>query len=174
MRVTTLFGQFRTPFLARQLDDPVFGHLCRRHGIMWETKAALPEAGERLTVDVFAPEAGPSEAQRELFSHLGEHFRELKAEMEQPLHDKYQRICKMFRAQYAGKPYEPDFEHDFPPCHCPAAIWNIAHLDHLEFYGNPKLDLIFNHALNWENDHHLNVMIKNWHVVDLEMDGCDG
>jgi len=44
----------------------------------------------------------------------------------------------------------------------------------LEFYGNPKLDLIFNHALNWENDHHLNVMIKNWHVVDLEMDGCDG
>jgi len=175
MKVTTFLGKVcNTALHGKQLDDPVFGHLCRRHGVMWETTVSLPQVGEPLTVDVFASEAGPSEEQRFLFAHLSEHFRELREEMETPLHDKYQRICKMFRAQYAGKPYEPDFSHDFPPCDCPQAIWSIAHLWRLEVHATPKLDLIFNHSLCWENDHHLNVMVKDWHVVDLAMDGCDG
>src|SRR3954454_24712503 len=114
MKVSRFIGNICSNALhGKQLDDPVFGHLCRRQGEMWETKVSLPDVGEPLTVDVFAPDAGPTDAQRVLFSQLGEHFRDLRAAMEALLHDKYQRICKMFRAEYAGKPYEPEFAHDF-------------------------------------------------------------
>jgi hypothetical protein len=173
MKAHSLFGRFCTVCSCRQLDDPVFGHMRRRKGCCWEADTTLADT-DHLLVDVFAPDSGPSEAQREMFAHLKDHFCELKASMEGPLYDKYVRIREMFHAQYVGKPFEPEFTCDFPCVQCAAGIWSIAHLCRVDLYGQRERDVVLDHRMGWENDHHLDVTLKDWQVVDIAMDACDG
>ena len=116
----------------------------------------------------------PSEAQRAMFTHLCGHFCQLKSSMQEPLFDKYRRIREMFHAHYLHKPFEPEFDSDFPGITSPAEIWSIVQLRRIDLYGRGDHEIVLDHAVRWENDHHLDVALRDWQVVDVAMDSRDG
>ena len=121
-----------------------------------------------MVISVFAGRAGPTAVQRELFTELGRRFGGLREEITLRLHGEYCDIRQSMRSQYAGgggPGGDADFEKDFPAVDAPEDIWTIAMLYRIEVCGRRRW------IWSWNDDHQLNVMVKDWRVVDVAMEG---
>jgi hypothetical protein len=156
----------------RMLDDAVFGVIRFRGGV-WDGKADLSRGCSGVTVSIFAPEAGPSERQRTLFAELGRYFDDLRAAMQRPLYDEYQRIRSARGAEcdWSIPGAMDDFEADYPSVSSPGDVWSAATLYLIEVYEGTGIDFCFVHEIRWADEHQLNVNVKDWSVVDVAFEG---
>lgn len=64
-----------------------------------------------------------------------------------------------------------DFETDYPNPPAPEKIWEVATLYRVEVYEGSDVDFCFNHRVRWADDHQLNVLVKDWRVLEIASEG---
>jgi hypothetical protein len=173
MNPRPLLQRLRQWLGRRQIDGPVFGTLRRRDQRVWDTRAPEEPFGPDVHLSVFAGIGGPHARQRELFTELRRRYPELRRQIEPALHREYCSIRARHREGYQrdGPNALTRFEHDFPAADAPQDIWKLATLYRIELSARPDVDVVFDHTIRWGDDHQLNVMVKDWRVIDVAMEG---
>ena len=160
--------------LTRRLTDPVFGVIRYKGNGVWSGEWSLNLAGPgSVHVDVFADEVGPSPNQRDRFMELQAFFPTLRTEMALPLFNEYQVVRSDAAAEYSSSPLGggEKLDADYPPVSRPEDIWKVAILRRVEVCRDSTVDFSFDHEVLWADDHQLNVLVKDWRVLEVAREG---
>jgi hypothetical protein len=175
MEPRTLLRHLRDRLLGKHLHDPVFGPLRYSRGTgTWDGRAPATVFGGDVRVTIFAGPDGPSAAQCERFSELLHRFPALRCEMAVHLYNEYRDIRESIRPSYPTPQANDDseFATAYPPVDTPQDVYEIATLYRIEVSHGEHVDLAFDHAIQWaDDDHGLNVLVKDWKIIDVAMEG---
>ena len=143
-----------------RIDHPVFGEMLGHDG-QWEATYNFSPTGEKFDVRIFdGDDDGPTQWQQDRFVEMIDKYPSIRRDMEQPLWKEYEKIRKSWKLESR-------------PLDHPSEIWSVATLFAIEVYNEGFwTDYSFDHQIDWENeDHDLNVSVKDWKVVQVGMEG---
>lgn len=156
---------FRHPTL--RICDPEFGDMIgtlvefggNRH-IHWEANINLEGYSDKIRVSVYADERGPSEGQRLLWKEIRVRLRHVRNTIENPLAAKYECVRQ-------------DWKLTSPALASPSDVWKFATLFAIEINMREisGSDFVLDHQIDWDADHDLNVVIKDWEVIEVSLEG---
>lgn len=156
--ITTFTSEDRA--IARRADAD-FGEMWLNTHNVWRARVAFPPTTEDVSLYFErGTEDGPTEWQRGMFRELINRYNSLQSEMEEPLWREYEEIRKNWELASAPLPESKQ-------------IWSVASLFAIEVLGEGSaIDFSLDHCIDWDNeDHDLNVRIKDWKVLDVAMEG---
>jgi hypothetical protein len=129
---------------------------------LWRSTIVFPPTASEVSLCLFDGRDGPTEWHRHCFTELVRQYPHVKKEMELPLWTEYEQIRKSWNLDCMG-------------LETPEQIWEVAQLVAIEINGESSasgIDLSLDHQIDWDNeDHDLNVFIKDWRVLEVAMEG---
>jgi hypothetical protein len=156
--ITAFMGGDRAIAHRADLD---FGEMWRNTHGTWRAHLSFVPTGEKVSLYFYeGKDDGPTEWQRRQFHELVVRYSNLRQEMSEPLRREYEEIRTSWELSSAEIKE-------------PTEIWNIAHLIAIEISKEgTEIDISLNHLIDWENeDHDLNVRLKDWRVLEVAMEG---
>ena len=147
---------------TKRMDDAQFGPIWRNPRGAWRGKILFSPTDSEVSLYLRGGDDCPTDWHRRCFAELVRRYPELRKEMEVPLWTEYEEIRQSWDLECRALA-------------APEQIWEVASLFAIEINGEQStsgIDLSLDHQIDWDNeDHDLNVFIKDWHVLEVAMEG---
>jgi hypothetical protein len=165
--ITRILRRFLHSCPTLTLDDPVFGEMRGQHVqfhrdeyVYWEAERPFDLFGEDATVCVFSDQDGPTDTQRSQYLELKKRYPVIRQLMEKPLADEYEQTRSVW-------------QFDSLHLESPSDIWKVARLSRVEVNQETggRSQFVFDHIIDWEAGHDLNVVVTDWKVDEVRLEG---